>query len=65
MKLKTIGCVALMAVSTAALAQTTHDSHGTSNTTHSNSTMDPSMNGMDDMATPNGTAAPNSTMQPQ
>lgn len=77
MKLKTLGCVALMAVSTAALAQTTTRSHRGShmNNMSAMNTMssgDPSMPMntadepmMNDMSMPSGSMTPNSSMQPR
>ena len=76
MKLKTVGCVALMAISTAAIAQTTRAPRGSTmnNMSGMNSTMptgpstgmntsDETM--MNDMSAPNGTMAPNSSMPPR
>lgn len=76
MKLKTIGCVALMAVSTAAIAQTTSRSpRGTTmnNMSSMNTTTGGSSTGMNtsdegmmnDMSMPSGSMTPNSSMQPR
>lgn len=71
MKLKTIGCVALMALSTAALARTSHTTMAMNNMAGMNTT-DPSMPMntsdepmMNDMSAPNGSMAPNSSMPPR
>ncbi len=75
MKLKTIGCVALMAISTAALAKTHSPSSMPMNNMASGNTMttdSPSapMNTsdegmMNDSSMPNGSMTPNSSMPPR
>ena len=75
MKLKTVGCVALMAISTAAIAQTTRSPSGMMNNMATGNTMttdSPSapMNTsdegmMNDSSMPNGSMAPNSSMPPR
>ena len=75
MKLKTLGCVALMALSTAAIAKTTHSSSTMMNNMagmNSTGSADPSMpmntsdeTMMNDTSMSNGSMTPNSSMPPR